>query len=177
MRADGLALERADEYGQDRLAGDGEREVVAPEMGEALDQGRLRIDGGERARADLLQIERAGLPAELLLQDRLVLDGVDEITRMVAARAEAGELRRQGRPGQLVRQPAARITADAVEVAIGRAEAEAVDGDEGLGPGGHGRHRRSRMAARPSADSCGIAALITPWMASCNSRLRACIAS
>jgi hypothetical protein len=78
VRAYGLALEGAGEHGQDRLAGDRDREVVAPEMGETLDQRRLRADGGKRALADLLEIEGAGLLAELPLEDRLVLDGVDD---------------------------------------------------------------------------------------------------
>ncbi len=97
---------------------------------------------------------------------------------MVAARTEAAEFGRQGDgPRHLMREPAAGIAGDAVELAMGGAQAEAVERDEGFLHGGQLRHRRSAMAARPSADSCGIAALVTAWTAACSSWLRACIAS
>ena len=163
VRADGLALEGADEHGQNRLAGDGDREMVAPEMGEALDQGSLGMNGGERALADLLKVESARLLPELFLLHGLVLDGVDEIARMIAAGAEAAEFGRQDDGArQLVRQPAAGIAGDAVEVAGSRTHSEAIERDECFGFGCHWRHRRSAIAARPSAESCGIAVLMTP---------------
>jgi hypothetical protein len=177
MRPDRLALEGADQAGQHRLVGDRHGEVVAPEPRQPLEERRPRLDRRQRPLPHLVDIEGAQLLAEPALDERLVLDRLLQRAGLLAARPKPCQLRRQGgRRRELVLKPTLRIAVDAREIAGLRAEAEAVDGDEGAGPCccGHCRvHLPSASARLPSGDSSGTASLTIPSSLSCSATLRA----
>ena len=151
VRADGFALKAAGET-REQLLVHRDREVVGPELRQALDPRALGADRLLQARGRLACVHRPQELAELhrsgIGDGRLEARGF--LLRLdVAAQLECLRQRLRGGPqlrrlehrrraAQLRVQPPARIGADAAELARLGAEPEAIGGDGGTGGGEHG---------------------------------------
>ena len=154
VRADRLALEAAGEPGEELLV-DRDREVVGPELRQALEERALARDRLLQARGHLACIDgtqelrqllqrvggralRVRLARRLQLAAQLERCGQDV---GAGAQPRRGELRRRAR--ELRAQPVAATATDRGQLAGPGTEPEAVGGDRGCERLGHGGSRRA----------------------------------